>query len=111
MAQESMVLLQNNNDLLPLKKDQTIAVIGPLANDKASQLGAWAGNGQAKDAVTPLEGIAPNWGKTMCFMQRESIFLPLKKGLRRGWPRLLQLLQPALRGWKATTNRPALKMQ
>lgn len=58
MAQESIVLLKNQNDLLPLDKSvKRIAVIGPIADDKATQLGAWVGNGQAKDAVTPLEGI------------------------------------------------------
>ena len=64
MAQESMVLLKNDNNLLPLDKSiKTIAVIGPLADDKASQLGSWVGNGQAANAVSPLEGIhakAPN---------------------------------------------------
>jgi beta-glucosidase len=59
---ESLVLLQNNNDLLPLSRKQTIAVIGPLANDKASQLGPWAGNGQAADAVTPLEALRQKLG-------------------------------------------------
>jgi beta-glucosidase len=63
LAQESIVLLQNKGDLLPLKKDETVAVIGPLADDKASQLGPWAGDGQAKDAVTPLEGIVAKIGK------------------------------------------------
>jgi len=63
LAQESMVLLENKGDLLPLKKNETVAVIGPLADDKASQLGPWAGDGQAKDAVTPLEGIAAKIGK------------------------------------------------
>ena len=42
----------------PLKKDvKTIAVIGPLANSQADQLGSWVSNGRAEDAVTPLEGI------------------------------------------------------
>jgi beta-glucosidase len=63
LAQESMVLLENKGDLLPLKKNETVAVIGPLADDKASQLGPWAGDGQAKDAVTPLEGIVAKIGK------------------------------------------------
>lgn len=63
LAQESMVLLQNRGNLLPLSKTRTVAVIGPLADDKASQLGPWAGNGQAKDAVSPLEGIAEKIGK------------------------------------------------
>jgi beta-glucosidase len=58
MAQESMILLKNQNDLLPLSKSiKTLAVIGPLADDKAVQLGNWVGNGKAADAVTPLEGI------------------------------------------------------
>jgi beta-glucosidase len=58
MAQESIVLLKNQNNLLPLNKNaDTIAVIGPLADDKADQLGPWAGQGRAVDAITPLEGI------------------------------------------------------
>src|SRR5262249_15910223 len=57
LAFESLVLLQNKKDVLPLNRKQTIAVIGPLADDKASQLGSWAGNGQAKDAITPLEAF------------------------------------------------------
>jgi beta-glucosidase len=63
LAQESIVLLKNDNNLLPLDANtlgqitKTIAVIGPLADSKADQLGAWAGNGRATDAVSPLEGI------------------------------------------------------
>ena len=63
LAQESMVLLQNKSDVLPLARHKSVAVIGPLADDKASQLGPWAGNGQAKDAVSPLEGIVAKIGK------------------------------------------------
>jgi beta-glucosidase len=58
MAQESITLLKNAGDLLPLDKNtKTIALIGPLVDDKANQLGSWVANGQAKDAVTPLAGI------------------------------------------------------
>jgi beta-glucosidase len=58
LAQESIVLLKNENNLLPLNKDtETLAVLGPLADDKFSQLGPWAGAGMAQDAVTPLQGI------------------------------------------------------
>jgi beta-glucosidase len=57
-AQESMILLKNQNHLLPLDKSlKTVAVIGPLADDKADQLGSWAAQGRAEDAVTPLQGI------------------------------------------------------
>jgi len=58
MAQESIVLVKNENGLLPLDKGvKTIALIGPLVDDKANQLGSWVANGRAEDAVTPHEGI------------------------------------------------------
>jgi len=57
-AQESVILLKNQKGLLPLSKSvKTIAVIGPLADDPADQLGSWAGNGRAEDVITPLAGI------------------------------------------------------
>jgi beta-glucosidase-like glycosyl hydrolase len=40
--QKSIVLLKNENELLPLKKSGLkIALIGALANDKTSPLGSW----------------------------------------------------------------------
>ena len=84
MAQESMVLLQNKHELLPLQKNQTVAVIGPLADDKASQLGAWAGNGQAKDAVTPLEGISAKLGKEHVLYAKGAEIPPFERGLAAG---------------------------
>ena len=57
-AEESVILLKNQKDLLPLSKSlRAVAVIGPLADDKADQLGSWAAQGRAEDVVTPLEGI------------------------------------------------------
>lgn len=62
-ARKSMVLLQNHGDLLPLSKAiRTIAVIGPLADDRRSMLGSWAPTGVAADAVTPVAGIAAALG-------------------------------------------------
>jgi beta-glucosidase len=56
-ARESMVLLKNDS-ILPLRKDLgTIAVIGSLADDSLSCLGPWHAAGEAKDAVTILQGI------------------------------------------------------
>src|SRR5439155_19735854 len=65
-------------------KGQTIAVIGPLADDKASQLGSWAGNGQAKDAVTPLEGIAAKLAKGHVLYAKGVDLPPFEKGLAAG---------------------------
>jgi beta-glucosidase len=55
-ARESIVLLKNEDDLLPLRKDlESIAVIGPNADDLQTLLGNY--NGTPAKAVTPLEGI------------------------------------------------------
>ena len=58
MARKSVVLLKNDNQLLPLSKDmKNIAVIGPLGNNQYHMNGFWRGKGQAEDVVTLLEGI------------------------------------------------------
>ena len=58
VAQKSIVLLKNENNLLPLKKgNQKIAVIGALANDKTSPLGSWRIAAEDETAVSVLEGL------------------------------------------------------
>ena len=58
MAKKSIVLLKNENDLLPLKKSGLkIAVIGALANDKTSPLGSWRIAADDNSAVSVLEGL------------------------------------------------------
>jgi beta-glucosidase len=53
----STVLLKNSNNILPLKKSGTIALIGPLANDKNNMLGTWAVSGDAQLSVPVLDGM------------------------------------------------------
>src|SRR5438309_5607988 len=55
VAEESIVLLKNEGQVLPLAaRVKTLAVIGPLADDKVAALGSWPGHGDPQDAVTPL---------------------------------------------------------
>jgi beta-glucosidase len=54
---KSTVLLKNNNNLLPLKRTGTIALVGPLANDKSNMLGTWAVSGESATAVAILDGM------------------------------------------------------
>ncbi|KJD36462.1 beta-glucosidase [Tamlana sedimentorum] len=57
-AKKSIVLLKNETNILPLSKNiKSIAVIGPLANDKDTPLGNWRGKGEHNSAVSFLEGI------------------------------------------------------
>src|SRR5438445_10171203 len=63
VAEAASVLLKNEAQLLPLgSRVHTVAVIGPLADDKVSALGSWPGRGDPRDAVTPLEGIKARAG-------------------------------------------------
>ena len=58
MAKKSIVLLKNENNLLPLLKTQkNIAVIGALANDKNSPLGSWRIGSDDSTAVSVIEGL------------------------------------------------------
>lgn len=58
MAKRSIVLLKNENKLLPLKKQGlNIALIGSLANDKNSPLGSWRAAAEDNSAVSVLEGL------------------------------------------------------
>ena len=55
MARQSMTLLQNKNSILPLKKGERIAVIGPNANEKTMMWGNY--NGTPTTTTTILDGI------------------------------------------------------
>src|SRR5438093_3501694 len=64
VAREAIVLLRNEAALLPLTSARhTVAVIGPLADDKSAALGSWPGHGDSRDAITPLEGIRARAGE------------------------------------------------
>ena len=57
-AREAIVLLKNEKHLLPLNKDvKSIAVIGPLADDKPDMLGCWYCQGKPGPVVSLLDGI------------------------------------------------------
>lgn len=65
MAAKSIVLLKNENEILPLKKNiGTVAVIGPLAGSKRDPLGAWAAQGDTVDVITVVEGITQKLSAT-----------------------------------------------
>ncbi|MCC8155528.1 MAG: glycosyl hydrolase, partial [Tannerellaceae bacterium] len=50
----SIVLLKNNNNFFPLKKDKniTVALIGPMVKDKINQNGEWAGKGDREKSIS-----------------------------------------------------------
>ncbi|MCY2685528.1 beta-glucosidase BglX [Salinimicrobium sp. TH3] len=70
MAKKSIVLLKNERNLLPLKKNgQNIALIGDLADDKNSPLGSWRIASDDNTAVSVLEGMQKYKGNKLTFVQ------------------------------------------
>lgn len=63
-AIQSMVLLKNDNGVLPLSKSiKKVALIGPMANQKNEQLGTWIFDGDGELTQTPLEALNTKLGK------------------------------------------------
>ncbi|MCM4167427.1 Beta-xylosidase [Arenibacter antarcticus] len=56
-AARSFVLLKNHNNILPLKKNLKIALVGPLSNNKNNMLGTWAPTGNPDLSVPILDGL------------------------------------------------------
>jgi beta-glucosidase len=57
MAAHSMVLLKNEQQLLPLKSQGSIALVGPLADNKRNMLGTWVVAGDWTKSVSVKEGL------------------------------------------------------
>ncbi|MBV4355998.1 beta-glucosidase BglX [Pinibacter aurantiacus] len=64
-AARACVLLKNANNILPLQENKTIALIGPLADDKKNLIGSWHDYGDWKNAVSVLEGIRNQQGNNV----------------------------------------------
>ena len=64
IAAQSLVLLKNNNQLLPLKKAGTIALIGPLADAKENMAGTWSVSTKQEKSISLLAGINSVVGKS-----------------------------------------------
>jgi beta-glucosidase len=56
-AGQSFVLLKNQNQLLPLRKSGTIALVGPLANTRSNMPGTWSVNADLSNTPSLLEGL------------------------------------------------------
>ncbi len=57
VARDSLVLLENRQQTLPLRKEATIALVGPLADSHVDMLGSWSAAGVAAQTVTLRQGL------------------------------------------------------
>ena len=63
VARKSLVLLENRNQTLPLKKAGTIALVGPLADAQIDMMGSWSAAGFDKQSVTVRKGLQDALGQ------------------------------------------------
>lgn len=61
-ATQSFVLLKNQNQVLPLRKSGTIALVGPLANTRSNMPGTWSVNADLSNTPSLLEGLQATVG-------------------------------------------------
>ncbi|MDT8392698.1 MAG: beta-glucosidase BglX [Bacteroidales bacterium] len=88
-AIQSLVLLKNKNNILPLETDiSNIAVIGPMAHDRYEQLGTWIFDGDTNLSITPLMALKDMLGDEK---------VHYKKGLRNTRSTSLEGIPSAIR--------------
>lgn len=62
-AEESVILLENNDHILPLRDNvRKVLVVGPLADAKYEQMGTWVFDGEKDRTQTPLQAIREMYG-------------------------------------------------
>jgi beta-glucosidase len=67
-AAQSFVLLKNQNKTLPLRKTGTLAVIGPLANNKENMPGTWSVAAEFDKSISVLTGLKEVAGNQVKFL-------------------------------------------
>jgi beta-glucosidase len=78
-AEESAVLLKNEDNALPLdaSRIRRILVTGPMADNARNQIGTWAFDGDPSHVVTPLAALREKYGKKI-----DIVFYPALKSTR-----------------------------
>lgn len=81
VARESMVLLKNEGNILPLGSDKKIALIGPFASNGREMLGSWAAFGEKDRAITIEQGFNERFPGNVTVVKGCDAFNPLEGGI------------------------------
>ena len=68
IASQSMVLMKNDKQVLPLKKSGTVAVIGPLGDNAINMTGTWSVAAKHANSISLLRGLKETVGKDVNFI-------------------------------------------
>jgi beta-glucosidase len=75
IAADCFVLLKNQNNLLPIKKTGTIALIGPLADAKENMPGTWSVAADFSKAISVFQGLKETVGSNVKVLYARGSFL------------------------------------
>jgi beta-glucosidase len=96
VAEKSIVLLKNENNVLPLSKDiGHIAIIGPLGDNQYDLLGSWSAAGEHPDNITLRRGINSLVSGTTRVSYAEGAPLDLHNNTRDGFGEAIALAREA----------------
>ena len=84
-ASESMVLLKNDNQILPLKPTGTIAVIGPLVNNAVNMTGTWSVGAKQTNSISLVKGLEENFGNTVKFLSAKGANVDYSEKLEKNY--------------------------
>ena len=73
-AEQSVILLKNDNQTLPLRDNvKTIAIVGPMADAPHDQLGTWVLDGEKEHTITPLTAIKEMYGNKVKIIYEQGL--------------------------------------
>jgi beta-glucosidase len=94
MAKKSIVLLKNDHNVLPLSKNvKTIALLGPLADNKKDLLGPWHGASHWQDVQTVLNGIKEKVSRNTRILYDKGV--DIKGGSTKGFSKAVRYARQA----------------
>src|SRR5664280_2806964 len=96
IATRSIVLLKNDNHILPLKKSGTIAVIGPLGNSGKDVKGSWAFGGGEGKVFSVVEGLKNIGGTPVTVLYSKGSELTDNPYLLKSSPDIKKSSEPVL---------------
>jgi beta-glucosidase len=79
VAERSAVLLRNEGNLLPLKRVQRLAVLGPLAASRRDTLGNWVFVANHDETISILDGLRTKLGPDVRITYHPGVLLPPRK--------------------------------
>lgn len=83
-AEQSVILLKNENQVLPLQSNiKTLAVVGPLADAPYEQLGTWVFDGEKEHTQTPLMALRAMYGDKVNILYEPGLAYSRDKSLDR----------------------------